>query len=134
MIVVDATVLCYYTIPGEHTESVRQLRDWDSEWTAPELWKSEVMNVLWKYLRRGDLQLDLAFQHFELAHALIETTVYEPTANDVLPIAVESGVSTYDCQYVAVARRLGVPLATHDGAILNAFPETAASPAALTTA
>ena len=50
---------------------------------------------------------------------------FEVPSAQVLALASESGCSAYDCEFVALADYLHVPLATHDGALLRAFPETA---------
>jgi predicted nucleic acid-binding protein len=128
VIVVDVTVLAYYLIRGEATESVVALRRRDPEWAAPSLWRSELMNVLWKYVRRGDFSVELALEHFDLASDLVGPRTFEVGAAEVLPLAVASGCSAYDCHYVALAERLGLPLATHDRRVLEAFPERAALP------
>jgi predicted nucleic acid-binding protein len=47
-----------------------------------------------------------------------------------LQLAAESGCSAYDCEFVALARDLEVPLVTADRQLLAAFPSTAVSPEA----
>lgn len=131
MIVVDVTVLAYYLIEGESTESAVRLREHDPEWVAPMLWRSELMNVFWKYLRRGDFDLALALSHMDLAADLMAGGSYEVRPDEVLPLALASGCSTYDSQYVALAERLDVPLVTHDRRVLQAFPARAVLPAEL---
>jgi predicted nucleic acid-binding protein len=128
MIVVDVTVLAHYVIEGDETADVLALRERDREWAAPVLWRSELMNVLWKYLSRGDFGLDLALRQLDLAADLVSGRVYDLRAEEVLPLAVASGCSAYDCQYVALARLLDTELATHDRRILNAFPQRARHP------
>ena len=44
---------------------------------------------------------------------------------DVLSLVHRSSCSAYDCEFVALARRLDVPLVTMDGRVIDAFPETA---------
>ena len=52
----------------------------------------------------------------------------EPVASEqVLQLATSSGCSAYDCEFVAAAQQLGVPLVTEDRAILTAFPDLARS-------
>lgn len=128
MIVVDVTVLAYYLIDGDHTASVVRLREHDAAWAAPALWRSELMNVLWTYLRRGDLGLDLALDHMDLAADLLAGRTYEVRPDEVLPLALNSGCTAYDCQYVALAERLDVPVVTHDRQVLRAFPNRALRP------
>jgi predicted nucleic acid-binding protein len=48
-------------------------------------------------------------------------------SEQVLQLATSSRCSAYDCEFVAAAPQLGVPLATEDRAILAAFPHLARS-------
>jgi predicted nucleic acid-binding protein len=50
----------------------------------------------------------------------------------VLELASRSGCSAYDCEFVALAQDLEVPLVTNDRQILKAFPTIAISPSAFT--
>ena len=43
----------------------------------------------------------------------------------VLEIASKSRLSAYDCEFVALASVLSVPLVTEDKAVLKAFPDRA---------
>ncbi len=43
----------------------------------------------------------------------------------VLSLPSRSGCSTYDCEFVALARDLGVRLVSNDAAVLGAFPNIA---------
>jgi predicted nucleic acid-binding protein len=50
----------------------------------------------------------------------------EPVSSEhVLHLVSNSTCSAYDCEFVAAARQLGVPLVTDDRAILRAFPDLA---------
>jgi predicted nucleic acid-binding protein len=40
----------------------------------------------------------------------------------VLTLALESGCSAYDCEFVALAKQLGVKLVTEDAKLRRAFP------------
>ena len=51
-----------------------------------------------------------------------------PDGERVLELAAVSGRSAYDCEYVAVAEALGVPLVTADRALESGFPGVAVSP------
>jgi predicted nucleic acid-binding protein len=51
-------------------------------------------------------------------------------SHHVLSLAAQSGCSAYDCEFVALAQDLRVPLVTTDRQILKAFPTVAVSPAA----
>jgi len=53
---------------------------------------------------------------------------YGVESHAVLTLALDSGCSAYDCEYVALADALGVPLVTFDAEILRAFPVRAIAP------
>lgn len=43
----------------------------------------------------------------------------------MLELALASGRSAHDCTFVAAAIESGIPLITHDGALLRSFPDVA---------
>jgi len=47
------------------------------------------------------------------------------SSEQVLALASSSRCSAYDCEFVAAAQQLGVPLFTEDQMILSAFPDQA---------
>lgn len=123
MIVVDANVLAYLLIPGNYTERAEKLLLADDGWAAPRLWRSELRNVLATYVRVGRLELADAMALFARAAAIVGPDEYEVDTLDVLRLARESGCSAYDCEYVALAEILDVPLVTADVKLLKAFPK-----------
>ena len=48
-------------------------------------------------------------------------------SEQMLQLATSSRCSAYDCEFVAAAQQLGVPLVNEDRAILAAFPHLARS-------
>ena len=52
---------------------------------------------------------------------------YHLDSPSVLKLAAASGLAAYDCEFVALAQRLGVPLVTTDKKLLSAFPAVAAT-------
>jgi predicted nucleic acid-binding protein len=128
MIVADTTLISYFTIKGDLTEAAVAVREKDPTWAAPLLWESEFANVLWLYVRRGTFELDLALEHLDTAQDLVAGNTYAVAIVEALRLGTESGCTTYDCQYVALARQLDVPLVTHDREVLGAFPTAAMHP------
>lgn len=127
MIVVDTNVVAYLLIPGQYTAAARATLARDAEWAAPLLWRSEFRNVLALYLRQKHLTLGEAVALQEAAEALLDGREYAVDSRDVLTLTATSGRSAYDCEFVAVARSLGVPLVTSDAQVLGSFPSTATS-------
>lgn len=125
MIVVDTNIITYLYLPTEHTELAERLLTQDPDWIAPPLWRSELRNVLAHYLRKNLLTFDAAFAIQTEAEALLSEREYEPDSYAVLRLVEESDCSAYDCQFVALAKRLGTRLVTMDKKILKAFPDVA---------
>jgi predicted nucleic acid-binding protein len=114
VIVTDAHQLVYlYVRGGALTDRVDAVYRRDGDWAAPYLWRSEVRNALARMIRDRKITMDEACQ------------VASP---DVLALAIQSGCTAYDCEYVALAEALDVPLVTEDREVLRAFPARAVSP------
>lgn len=127
MIVVDTNVLAYLLLPGPKTELAEILRQQDRDWVAPPLWRSELRNVLSGYLRRDLLQRSAAVALMQEAEAILSAHEEPVSTELVLELVSTSQCSAYDCEFVAAAQQLDVPLVTEDRAILAAFPDRAQS-------
>ena len=130
MIAVDTNVIAYLLIEGEHTGNARVVLRKDPDWIAPPLWRSEFRNVLMLYLRKGLMSLADAQRLLAGAEKYLERGEASPDSALVLSLALASGCTSYDCEFVALAQSLGVPLVTADRKVLAAFPSTAVSPEA----
>ena len=127
MIVVATNVIAYLLIPGTHTAAARDAFARDATWAAPPLWRSELRNVLALYLRQGQLSLAEAIDVQQTAEDLMAGQEYGVESRPVLELAAQSGRSAYDCEFVALARALGVALVTSDARLLASFPAVAVS-------
>ncbi len=130
MIVVDTNVIGYLYLSSPYSEQVERVLLKDTEWAAPLLWRSELRNVLALYLRKGWLSLEDAVRIMDEAVRLMAGREYAVDSLQVLALVEESTCSAYDCEFVALARDLGVPLVTVDKQILRDFPRDAVSPEA----
>lgn len=122
MIVVDSNVLAYLYLPGEYTAVAEALMEHDPDWVAPVLWRSEFRNILAGYLRRGKLTFAQANALQEEAENLLSGAEYEVDSRSVLELVRDSECSAYDCEFVALAMKLGTKLVTMDGKVLRSFP------------
>lgn len=122
MIVVDTNIVAYLLLQGEYTARAEALYEQDAEWAAPILWRSEFRNLLSGYMRTGRLSLVDAKRLQIEAESLLAGNEHEAESALVLDFAAATGCTAYDCEFVAVAQRLGVPLVTLDRALLKAFP------------
>ena len=127
MIVVDTNIIGYLYLSSERSGQAERALLKDSEWGAPVLWRSEFRNVLAQYIRKGLLSFEDAVRIMDEASRLMGGREYEVASRDVLQLVRESTCSAYDCEFVALARELGVSLVTVDKQILREFPTEAVS-------
>lgn len=125
MIVVDTNIIGYFFLTSDRSHQAEQLFRKDSAWCAPLLWRSEFRNVLVGYIRKGILYPEDAFQVMDAAIKMMKHREYEVFSYNVFQLAASSTCSAYDCEFVALARDLNLPLITIDKQILDQFPEIA---------
>ena len=124
-VVVDTNVIAYYWLLGVHTENAVALRRRTDDWFVPRLWRSEFRNVLARYLRARIIGLDQARALIRSAEAELSDCEREVDSAAVMDLVAASSCSAYDCEFVALARQMGVPLVTEDAGLLRAFPDVA---------
>ena len=127
MIVVDTNIIAYLYISGEKSLQAEQLLSLDSLWSAPVLWRSEFRSVLSQYLRRSMLSLEDILIIIQQAEELLNNNEYKVTSAHIMQLVNSSSCSAYDCEFVALAQYLDIPLITSDKKILNEFPKVAKS-------
>ena len=127
MIVVDTNVTAYLWLPGGLTAAAERLLSEDAEWAVPLLWRSEFRSVLAGAVKRKVCGLERAAAIARAAEEQLTGRQFAVETGEVLRLAGESGCSSYDCEFVALARALGVSLVSNDRAILKAFPAVAVS-------
>jgi len=92
---------------------------------VPDLFFIEYTNILWKYVRRFDYPADVARQDAaDLIRLPLQIVSTAALAEGALALAVEHGSTAYDSAYVALARRLSLPLVTADEALVRCLAET----------
>ncbi|MCB9784561.1 MAG: type II toxin-antitoxin system VapC family toxin [Candidatus Omnitrophica bacterium] len=127
MIVVDTNIIAYLFLPCEFTVQAISLFRKDPVWAAPTLWRSEFRNVLVLYLRKELIDLTKAHAIQEEAESLLAENEYEAPSSAILSEANRTGCSAYDCEFIVLAKQLGVELVTEDKGILDAAPGVATS-------
>jgi predicted nucleic acid-binding protein len=125
MIVVDSNVLAYLYLPGEFTPAAEALLSSEPEWAAPVLWRSEFRNILAGYMRRRSLSFEQAAALQAEAEALLAGCECEVDSRSVLELVRDSDCSAYDCEFIALACKLGTKLVTMDRKLLKSFPSRA---------
>ncbi len=132
MIIVDTNVIAYFIVPGDITHLAEAVRNKDSLWAAPWLWRSEMRNLLTLYVKREILSLAEVHEHMASAEELLSGREYKVASDEVLTLAANSGCTAYDCEFIHLAEMLSVPLVTSDKKLLSAFPQFTQSMKAFT--
>jgi predicted nucleic acid-binding protein len=127
MIVVDTNIIAYLIINGEFTSQAECVLEKDPRWASPMLWHSELSNILTGCIRRGSVTLSKAQELMSFALDVIGRGTIDVSPIAVLNLAARSACSSYDCEFVALAQSLGIPLVTNDKQILKEFPGIAVS-------
>lgn len=98
---------------------------------APDWWRVEVANGLWKALDRGEIDLDEARAGLaRFADVAVETEDASGLLDEAMILAARLEHAVYDCLYLALAIRRGTRLVTADRKFLKALrasPELARS-------
>jgi predicted nucleic acid-binding protein len=127
VIVTDTNLVIHLVVRNENSELAAAVCAADPVWVAPVLWRSEFRNALSKYILFGGMTLDAALVALRSAEEIIGGREYKVSSEQVLDLVVQSKCTAYDCEFVALAMDLGVPLVTTDKQILRAFPKIAVS-------
>ena len=128
MIVVDANLIGYFFIAGENSPLAIQVFVKDPDWYAPLLWQSEVRSIVSKYFRFKNMSLDKSQQIMNEAHDLMVEHDRFVSSNLVLELMALSKCTSYDCEYVALAKEMNLTLVTFDKEVVRDFPQIAVFP------
>ncbi len=119
--VLDASVGVKFVVAEAGHETARALLERlghrESPVAMPEFAALEVANALWAKTRRRELTATLAREALALFLRATAGFLRVPErllATDALTIALHHGVTAYDGCYLALARRMGLPLVTAD--------------------
>ena len=130
MIVADCNLIAYLLLEGPRTRTAEAVLLRDPAWAAPLLWRSELRNVLATHMRVNRLPLAEALLKMTEAETVIGSLQFPVSSDEVLEECARSGVSAYDAEYLVVARKLQIPLLTHDQRLLSAGTRVAWTPEA----
>ncbi|PKD42773.1 type II toxin-antitoxin system VapC family toxin [Rhodohalobacter barkolensis] len=128
MIVVDTNILAHFWLPSDSTDLCDLLFQKDPQWVAPILWRSEFRNVVTLYLRKELIDLAQALLIMEKAELQMKDQQFQVNSVQVLHHVSYSTCSSYDCEFVSLAKDLDLELVTMDNQILQEFPDIAKHP------
>jgi predicted nucleic acid-binding protein len=116
-VVVDASVALKWLVPEDGSDAARALLAEADTLVAPELFAAECTNILWKKVRRGELQTDEAVYALGMilsASGLALVPMSPALAEEALGLAITLDHSVYDCLYLALALSRGFVFVTAD--------------------
>jgi predicted nucleic acid-binding protein len=92
---------------------------------VPDLFFIECANILWKYTRRYGYPPEAAQQDVvDLARLPLQSASTADLAEEALVLAVAHEITACDAAYVALARRLSLPLVTADEPLVHRLAGT----------
>ena len=113
--VLDASAAVHLVLNGPHAAHLVTRLEETAIVTTPDLFCSETANALWKYVRAGEVTLDLALTRLEQALGLVDGLVPQRAlAPEALVAAARHQRSVYDMMYAVLARRSGATVITMD--------------------
>jgi predicted nucleic acid-binding protein len=127
MIVVDASVVAFLFIEGEESATVRKLYQFDPEWVTPPILNHEMLTIL-AAVGTAEGDAGAVESIWREVRGVLGSRQQVPDPVRSLRLAVESGVSGYDAQYLALASQLHLPLVSCERGLLEAFPGKVVSP------
>ena len=127
MIVVDVNLLSYLLIRGVRTRAAERVYARDRRWLAPRFYRFEFLNVLSNNCRFNGMSRDHAIALWKRATRIVSGFPVESDPIEVLKTSLALSLTTYDCEYVVLARMRKLPLVTADADVLKAAPDIAVS-------
>ncbi len=123
--VLDASVVMAWCFADEKAAYADDVLEWleTKEAVVPAVWPLEVGNVLLVAERKKRLSHATAVRFLSLLGSLpisVDQESPDRMLKEVLTLAREHGLSTYDASYLDLAMRSNIPLATLDSALMKA--------------
>jgi len=114
-IVVDASVIIKWFVPEPLHEEALTLLDHDDDLCAPDLLVTEVANIVWKKVLKGELRTHQGRRILDsVTRAPIEFFPAGLIINRALEIAMDIKHPVYDALYLALGAELGCTLISDD--------------------
>lgn len=123
MIVADTNLISYLHFKSQYSDEASKVHELDPIWVCPILWRSEFLNVVSLHIRKQLISFADGLNAIDLSRKIIGEREFTVSPVDTLELSVDSSCSTYDCEFVALARDFGIKLVTYDKKVLTAFPK-----------
>ena len=125
-LILNACVAIKWYILEEHSDTALALAVTEPQWIVPDLFFSEVGNVLWKKVNRNEIDEEIARDVMASLLALdIEVRATRPLIDFAIGLACRFQCTVYDGLYLALAIEEGCQLVTADHKFCDAMAQTA---------
>jgi predicted nucleic acid-binding protein len=125
LLVIDASVGIKWFVPEVLTAEALRLRHAGHELHVPAFFDVEVANIVWKKLRRGELnRVDADAIVTQLQVLPLTRHPDSPLLASALDLADQTQRTVYDCVYLALAKQLGGVMMTADEKLVNGLAAT----------
>jgi len=117
-IVLDASAAIEVVLNRSRSDDISTVLESAQRVYAPGLYKAEITNALWKYLRSGQITKEEAKEALRIALGLIDEYInIQNYTDEVLNESVRFNHPAYDIFYLVAARRTGSLLISLDKTI-----------------
>jgi len=128
MIIIDTNVLVYYLFDNYHEKLSVEVFKKVKEWYVPQLVITEFSSAITQHYRHGIITKKESYDLLLALNLIIRNRTLRCNRRKVLEVALESGLSIYDSEFIALAIQKNATLITNDKKIINTFPDIAKSP------
>ena len=132
MIVADASLIANLLLPQSGSSVAEAVLARDSTWWAPLFWRFELHSALLKHARARQLTVSECGQVMAQAFEVLDGNEQDANYALVMETALDFKISSYDAEYLALARHLRVPLVTFDRKLILAARGIAVYPVEFT--
>jgi predicted nucleic acid-binding protein len=128
MIVVDSSIIASMTFATPCSAVVGSLHQKDPVWEVPFFWKSDFLNVLALYHRKGLMDYQESLEALDFAERLVGSREHKMPVKAVVDAVIHSNCSSYECEFIVLAKKLGTKLITYQKRLIDDFPAIAVTP------
>ena len=115
IVVLDASAGIEIGLGRDNSQKFKELLEKASKVITSDLYKAEVTNVLWKYVKIKLLTKDVALQRLQYCLNLVDEYIdIKENNQESLIESIRIDHSVYDILYLTIARRNGAILMTQD--------------------
>jgi predicted nucleic acid-binding protein len=120
-LIVDASVAAKWFVQETDSAAAKTVAAGADALVAPELILAEVANVLWKKIRKGSMHVRQASEVMRDLPVYFDRLVpLASLGSRAIELANDLKHPVYDCFYLALAEREGIPIVSADARLLTA--------------